>query len=155
MAQAASRHKHASGPARWRGRDGYALLEVTLALMLIAMLSALALPGLVRTTGPAALRVAAFQVSALLRDGRNVALASGHTTASFIDAGGRRMRSSASSAFVEMPSGAVAALQPSMASIRFFADGRSSGGDIVLMSNGARYIVAVSPDTGAVRVGTP
>ena len=123
--------------------------------MLIAMLSALALPGLVRTTGPATLRVAAFQVSALLRDDRNTALASGRTIASFIDAGGRRVRSSASTAFVEMPSGAVAALQPSMASIRFFADGRSSGGDVVLVSAGARYIIDVSPDTGAIRVGTP
>lgn len=140
---------------RRHGSDGYALLEVTLALMLIALLSALALPGLARTTGPATLRVAAFQVSALLRDDRNLALASGRTTASVVDGGGRRMRSAASAAFVDLPRGAIAALRPPMASIRFFADGRSSGGDVVLASNGARYIIAVSPDTGAIRVGAP
>lgn len=137
------------------GRDGFALVEVTLALMLIALLAALALPGLVRATGPAALRVAAFQVSALLREDRNVALSSGRVTMTSVGARGRRVSSGSSPASVEMPAGATAAVfHAAPPGIRFFADGRSSGGEIVIASENARFVVAISPDTGAIRVGS-
>lgn len=146
----------AAAAHRLDGRDGFALIEVMLALMLIAVLAALALPGLVRATGPAALRVAAFQVSALLREDRNSALSSGRATTTRLGARGRSVVSDASSASVGMPAGAAAGVfGATTPGIRFFADGRSSGGEIVIASDTARYVVAVSPDTGAIRVGEP
>ena len=95
---------------REMGAAGFALVEVTLALMLIGLLAALALPGLVRATGPAALRVAAFQVSALLREDRNEALRSGRASALNVASNGRRVRSQTSAGFVELPSGASATI---------------------------------------------
>ena len=146
----------AAGEHHRGGRAGFALIEVMLALMLIAVLASLALPGLVRATGPAALRIAAFQVSALLREDRNVAQSARRTTVTTIAFGGKRVLSGASSATLDMPRGATAALFDARSpAIRFFADGRSSGGAIVIASDDARYVVAVNPDTGAIRVGAP
>ena len=130
---------------------GFALLEVTLALMLIALLAALALPSLVRGTGPAALRVAALEVSALLREDRNLALASGRPSTTVIEFDGRRVRSLTSGGAIDMPNGAVAGVEG--AGIRFFADGHAAGGPLVIASDNARFVVAVSAETGAIHVG--
>ncbi len=133
-------------------RAGFALIEVMLALMLIAVLASLALPGLVRGTGPSTLRIAALQVAAMLREDRNVALTTGRFTMTSVGRG--EIRSGASRASVEMPVGATAGvLGAALPGIRFFADGRSSGGTIVIASATARAFVAVSPDTGAIDVG--
>ena len=138
------------------GSAGFALVEVTLALMLVGLLAAIALPGLVRTTGPAALRVAAFQVSALLREDRNEALRGGRASSLVVEANGRRVRSETSSGFVELPSGAVATISGTDArSIRFFGNGRSTGGDLVIVSAASRFLVSVSADTGAIHVAAP
>jgi general secretion pathway protein H len=145
-----------TAPDQRRGRDaGFALVEVTLALLLIGLLATLALPGLVRATGPAALRVAAFQVSALLREDRNAALRSGRVTVAGVEADGRRVRSLTSSTFVSVPAGATAGLLDAPGGIRFYGDGRASGGQIVLASSSSRVVVTVSPDTGAIHVVSP
>ena len=141
---------------RRRTCDGFALVEITLALMLIGLLAALALPGLVRTTGSASLRMAAFQVSALLREDRSIALSSGRSSSLLIEANGHRVRSRNSVAFVDLPIGATATIiGAETAAILFFADGRSSGGNIVLASASARYVIDVSPDSGAIHVASP
>jgi general secretion pathway protein H len=137
-----------------RRQAGFALAEVTLALMLIGLLAALALPHAVRATGPTALRIAALRVSALLREDRNAALRTGGVTIASIDAEGR-VRSETASAFVELPAGAQAHVIGAPAGIRFYGDGRSSGGMIALTAAASRYVVAVSPDTGAIDVLSP
>lgn len=138
---------------RRRDRGGFALLEVMLALMLMALLATLALPGLVRTTGPAALRVAAFETEGLLREDRTAARRSGQPSAAGV-VDGRMIRSLTTARVVALPPGAEAAMRDTPA-IRFFADGRSSGGAIVIASAAARYVVSVSPDTGAIHVAAP
>ena len=140
---------------RSAGSDGFALVEVVLALVLIALLVALSLPGLVRATGPAAVRLAAFQVSALLRDDRNAALSSGRASAAVVEGNGERVRSQTSSTFVGMPAGATAILSADASTIRFFANGRSSGGNIVIASPSSRFTIDVSSDTGAIHVASP
>ena len=131
-------------------RDGFALVEVTLALMLIAILAAIALPGLVRGTGSASLRVTAFEVSAVLREDRNAAMRTGRAVTTRVAAAG--VHSGASDANVASPIG-VAFKAP--ARFRFTPDGRASGGDIVIASDRARLVVTVSPDTGGIRVLAP
>ena len=145
-------------PARGRGRfrdsSGFTLVEVSLALLLIAVLAALSLPGLVRATGPSSLRIAALQVAALLREDRNAALTTGRLVISSVVP--HAVRAGASQATLVLPQGAKAeVLGASLPGIRFFADGRSSGGTIVLASATSHILVAVSPDTGAIHVAVP
>ena len=133
--------------ARSRDRQGgFALVEVMIALLMIAFIAALAMPGLVRPTGPGGLRIAAMNVTALLRDTRNAAIASGRATAA--SAGGGFVRTS--SVAVGMPPGAVAG--PSGATIRFMPDGRASGGPLTLASGSGAFVIGVNPDSGAIDV---
>ena len=137
-----------------RARDqggGFALLEVTLALLLIALLASLALPSLVRGTGSAALRVAALEVSALLREDRNTALASGRSSSTVIEFNGHRVHSLTNGGAIDMPNGASAGMEGG--DFRFFADGHAAGGPLVIASDKGRFIVAVSAETGAIHVG--
>lgn len=141
-----------------RGRvsdtSGFTLVEVSLALMLIAVLAALSLPGLVRATGPSTLRIAALQAAALLREDRNTAQTTGRLVTSSVDA--HVVHAGASAAELVMPPGATAGLVgATLPGIRFFADGRSSGGAIVIASATARMLIAVSADTGAIHVVGP
>lgn len=132
---------------RFRGRrDGFALVEVMIALLMIAFIAALAMPGLTRPTGAGTLRIAAMNVSALLRDARNDATASGRPTS--VVAVGGLVR--ASGAAVGMPPGAVAG--PPGATIHFMPDGRASGGPLMLASGRAAFVIGVNPDSGAIDV---
>jgi type II secretory pathway pseudopilin PulG len=134
---------------------GFALTEVTLALLLISLLATLALPRLVHVAGSATLRVAALHVSALLREDRNAALGSGQTSTLAVDQTGHRVRSLTLPNAVDMPAGTRAMLQDAPAGIRFYGDGRASGGSITLMSATSRYVVSINPDTGAIHVFSP
>lgn len=128
-------------------RDGFALIEVMVALLLIAFIAALAMPGLVRPSGQGTLRVAAMSVTALLRNARNAATASGRATTAVAD--GRLVRA-ASGVTVGMPPGAVAG--PLGATIRFTPDGRASGGPLTLASAGGAFVIGVDPNSGAIDV---
>lgn len=133
------------------GSGGFALVEVMLALILIAVLAALAMPGLARAPGSAALRVTAFQISALLREDRNAAQNAGRSVTSSVRSD--RVVSGASHAAVFVPIGAaVRVVDAPSPDIRFFTDGRSSGGTILVETAAARYAVAVRRDTGAILV---
>ena len=131
-------------------RGGFALLEVMIALLMIALIAAIAMPGLVRPTGPGTLRVAAMGVTALLRNARNLAMADGHATAAM--AAGGAVRSAETDASVAMPPGAIAG--PVGATIRFMPDGRASGGPLTLASSSGLYVIGVNPDSGAIDVST-
>ncbi len=136
-----------------RGRDsrgGFALSEMMIALLMIALIAAIAMPGLVRPTGPGTLRVAAMDVTALLRNARNLALANGR--AATATAVGVAVRSVGGDASVAMPPGTVAG--PIGATIRFMPDGRASGGPLTLGSGSGLYVIGVDPDSGAIDVST-
>lgn len=133
-----------------RSRDrhgGFALVEVMIALLMIAFIAALAMPGLVRPTGPGTLRIAAMNVTALLRDTRNAAAATGRPAAA--TAAGGLVRT-ASGAVVGMPPGAV--VGPPGATIRFTPDGRATGGPLTLASAGGAFVIGVDPVSGAIDV---
>lgn len=128
-------------------QGGFALIEVMIALLMIAFIAALAMPGLVRPTGPGTLRIAAMNVTALLRDTRNAATASGRPSAAVASGGLVRAASGAS---VGMPPGAVAG--PLGATIRFTPDGRASGGPLTLASTSGAFVIGVDPASGAIDV---
>ena len=144
------------GSARRGGAEGFTLIECMLGLMMMALLAGLALPGLQRVAGPAALRISAYEIAALLRNERTSAAALGHATATMIDSGADRVSGSASGAYVTLPNGAsVSVTENGADAIRFFADGRSSGGGLLLRGQASSLLIAVSPDTGAVRLAAP
>lgn len=129
-------------------RGGFALAEVMIALVMIALIAALAMPGLVRPTGPGTLRAAAMNASALLRTARNAALGSGH--AATVTANGGSIRSASVGAAVSMPPGATAG--PPGAAVRFAPDGRASGGPLILGSAAGVFAIGADPETGAIDV---
>ncbi len=136
-----------------RGRDargGFALSEMMIALLMIALIAAIAMPGLARPTGPGTLRAAAMDVTALLRNARNLALANGRAAAA--TAIGVAVRSTGTDASVGMPPGTVAG--PVGATIRFMPDGRASGGPMTLTSGSGLYVIGVNPESGAIDVST-
>jgi hypothetical protein len=118
-----------------------------MALMLIAMLASLALPGLVRGAGPAALRVAGFEVAALLREDRTSAISASQSVTTLI--GADRLSSGATGRTLRMPEG-ITMSAPSR--FIFRQDGHTSGGTILIASARATMLIAVSPDTGAIHV---
>lgn len=126
---------------------------MTLALALVGLITALALPRVLPNAGASGMRIKAFEIAALLRVDRNAALRSGRTVATAVDAGARRVRSGASGATVVVP--AAFALQLATGApngFRFFPDGTSSGGELILARPDAGLSVRVNDLTAAVSI---
>lgn len=139
-------------PDREEGRAGFLMMDLLLALAVMALVAALALP-FVRAGGEAALRVKSAEVAALLRSSRNAALLSGRPAIVTVDAGAGVVRSTHPAGTVVLPGGTTASLAPpGSVAITFTADGRASGGTILLAAGRARTLVRVNPLTAAVDV---
>lgn len=133
------------------GRAGFTLVETIAALLVVSLLAGLALPFLRGGPGPAALRSSAYQVSALLRGDRNAAFALGRTSTTLVDSRAGIIRSERGGAGFSTGSGMrLDLIAPLSAGIRFYPDGRSSGGDLTLSTAGHRIALRVSRDTGAI-----
>lgn len=144
-------HPRRGGPAARRA--GFTLIETIAALLLISLLAGVAVPFLRGGPGPAALRAAAYQVSALLRGERNAAFASGRPSATLVDARTGIVRSERGGAgFSAGPGMRLDFSAPLSDAIRFFPDGRSTGGDLSLSTAGRRIGLRVSRDTGAIAI---
>ena len=132
---------------------GFLMLELLLALAVMALIVALALP-FARAAGQAGLRGKAVEIASLLRSSRNAALLSGRPSVVTVDAAAGVVRSRLPPGIVAVPRGIVLATQPTQspgaAAIEFSVDGRSSGGAITLSAGRNRLIVRVNPLTAAV-----
>lgn len=137
------------------GRAGFTLLEVTLALALIGLIAALSLPRVLPHASSTALRAKAFEIAALLRADRNAALRTGRTVATALDLPGRRLRSGASPASVALPGHLGLSLVAGLPNgFRFFPDGTSSGGELILGRPGGALSVRVDGWTAAVAIAS-
>jgi general secretion pathway protein H len=116
------------------------------ALLLIAILAALALPGLGRPMGTGLLRASALQVAALLRSDRTAAMESGRTVTTKVNVTGTAVRSGGTGSVLNLPRG-VEALS---SGVEFRPDGRTSGGAIALRAAAAIITIHVDPITGAI-----
>lgn len=126
---------------------------MTLALAMIGLITALALPRIWPNAGATALRVKAFEIAALLRSDRNAALRSGRMVATAVDGGGRRVRSGASGAIIVVPPGFAVQLAAGVENgFRFFPNGTSSGGELILARPDAGLSVRVNDLTAAVSI---
>ena len=132
-------------------QGGFTLMEVVLAMTIIAMLAALGLPFLRPNTGVAALRMKTFEIAALLRADRNLALRLGNTSTVLISAESGVIQSTASTARIDLPPTLSLQLLPKGAGgIQFFADGRASAARVVIRAGKMVSIVDVNGLTAAV-----
>lgn len=135
------------------GRAGFTLMEVVLAMTIIAMLAALGLPFLRPDAGVAALRTKAFGIMALLRAERNAALRSGTAATVLVNIDTRSIRSTTSAARIDLPPSMSLRIMPErLAGIQFLPDGRASNARLTIISGNDSVAVDVNGLTAAVNL---
>jgi general secretion pathway protein H len=126
-----------------------------LALAILALLAALALPRARPFDGAAAIRARVYEAAALLRADRDAAHRRNRTVETAIDPGGRRLRSGAGPAIVSLPDGVSMRFSSRDAGgIRFYPEGRSSGGALAFSAAGRGLGIEIDAVTSAVRIRT-
>lgn len=148
-----------TGRSAGSSQQGFALIEMVVALAIVGLVIGLVLPRVAREPGPAALRAKAYEIAGLLREDRNAALLSRRPVVSRIDLGRRVMVSGARGGYVRIPDSVAIDLVQSQeeafdggGGIRFHADGRASGGAVTLSRGDIGYRVSVNWLTAAVDV---
>lgn len=127
-----------------------------LALALIALLAALALPRARPYDGGAALRAKAYETAALLRADRDAARRLDREVASVVDFAGRRVSSGSVRRWIVLPDGVSMRLKADrFQGFRFFPDGRSSGGELALLAGRRGLVLTVDRLTSAVEIRAP
>jgi general secretion pathway protein H len=119
---------------------GFTLIELLVVLGILALVLAVALPLLPGAADRAALRTAAGQIAAGLRETRTIALASGRSASFTLDTASRAYRIGDGAVWHVLPANvatelftaAQEQLDDVTGDIRFFSDGSSTGGGIRL-----------------------
>ena len=145
----------------WRqGEQGFTLLELILALGIMALGVAVVFPFFNASRAGYQLRAAAYEIASQLREARAAAQARNVDQAFMIDVGNRRMwieghdarRSLSARLAVDVEVPIAEQLAANLVRVRFFADGGASGGNFLLRDGGRQAIVTVNWLTGDVRV---
>jgi general secretion pathway protein H len=139
---------------------GFTLLEMVCVLALIAMMAAVLLPLIPHHTSRSRLQAYALQTATLLKADRNAAIRRGMDVATLVDAGGRSIRSGATTDMIRIPDDVrFDALLPqtcnrhaALSTISFFASGMSCGGAIALTRLDAGYEIRVNWLTGRIEI---
>ena len=139
---------------------GFTLLELIVALGIMALGVAVAFPFFDRSRSGYQLRAAAYDVATQLRDARAAAQARNADQAFMIDVGNRRTWIEGYAVRRPLPPGLAVdvevpgaeQLAANLVRVRFFADGSASGGKLVLRDGARRATVTVNWLTGDVRV---
>jgi len=142
-----------------RTSSGFTLLEMLVVLAILGLMGALALPTLRRPPDNLRLEAATRTLASALRFSRAQAIARNADVVLTIHADRRVFESSTGSAIqldqeisVEMIFAAPERRGRAVGAIRFFPDGSSSGGDIVLTLDKRQARIAVNWLTGAARL---
>lgn len=142
-----------------RRQAGFTLVEV-IAILVIAAIAASALSFIVRPrSGNAQLKALAGTVAAGLRHTRGRAIKRGRELVAHIDVGGRRINWGTTRAPLTLQRGisikattAKSEMSSSVAGIRFFPNGSSTGGRLRVSSDGKHYEIVVNWLTGRVSI---
>src|SRR5262245_25397578 len=142
------------------GEQGFTLLELIVALGIMALGLAVVFPYFNASRAGYQLRAAAYDVATQLRDARAAAQARNLDQAFIIDVGNRRtwieggaaprVLSPRLAVDVEVPGGEQ--LAADLVRVRFFADGSASGGKLTARDGARRATITVNWLTGDVRI---
>ena len=140
---------------------GFTLIEVTVALVLLALITAMIIPLMSGSQAKADVQSAAREIAAALRTTRNLAMMHGHSEAFLIDTASGAFRAGTTTAPQRIPGGVQLALitateeriDDRTGGIRFLADGSSTGGGVRLVKGNSRDQVLVDWLTGRVSIG--
>lgn len=147
-----------AGPGPVRADAGFTVLELLIALAIVVLAVALAVPSFSRSRGSLAVHSAAFELAAQLRSARAAARATNAEQSVTLDAAGHRYWQSAvrTSHFLPVTPQITVPdserLDGATSRIRFFPDGGASGGHIVLRDARSAATVHVDWLTSDVRV---
>jgi general secretion pathway protein H len=141
---------------------GFTLLEMAAVVAIVAMLAAILLPTLPRSTSRQRLAGYAVEAAALLKADRTAAVRRNTQINAQIDAPGHMIRSGATGRALQIPADVSfqATLprtcneRPARSTISFFASGMSCGGTITLSRLGTGFEIRVNWLTGGVEVAT-
>jgi general secretion pathway protein H len=144
------------------GTAGFTLLEMVAVVAIVAMLAAILLPWLPRSTSRQRLAGYAVETAALLKSDRTAAVRRATLVSAQVDAPGHVIRSGSTGRALQIPADVSfqAVLprtcneRPAHSTISFFATGMSCGGTIVLSRLGVGFEVRVNWLTGGVEIVT-
>jgi len=147
-------------PESPRADDGFTLLEITVVLFLAGIMMALAVPALNAGSAGLEMKAAARQVGAGLRKARAVAVGERREAVLTLDLAAHTFEVSGDPKVYALPAGVELklftatseALDDTHGSIRFYADGSSTGGRITLGRGESQQEVDVDWLTGRVKV---
>jgi general secretion pathway protein H len=139
---------------------GFSLLEMLVALAIVALLVAVLMPNTSLRHERTELQSSARAVGAALRMTRSRAIAASRETSLVVDVEKAVYRPAGAAAPVPLPKGVRVALftaedqelSQTVGAIRFYPDGSSSGGGVALLLSGLRYDVLVDWLTGGVSI---
>jgi general secretion pathway protein H len=142
---------------------GFTLIELLVVLGILALALAVALPMLPGAADRTALRAAAAEITAGLRETRSLALARGRSAAFTLDTARRVYRIGDGAAWRALPASVATILFTATrerlddvtGEIRFFSDGSSTGGGVHLAQGKAEDEIRVDWLTGRVSLATP
>src|SRR5215510_3699134 len=140
--------------------EGFTLLEMVCIIAVIAMMAAVLLPYIPRSTSRPRLEAYAVETAALLKADRTAAIRHRVQIVTQVDAGARSLRSGSTGQVLRVPEDVVfeAILpsrcndRPALSTISFFPTGISCGGTLVLSRPGSTYEVRVNWLTGGIEI---
>lgn len=146
-----------------RRQSGFSLLEMIVVVTLLALAYALVAPRLGAGGDAIALKSAARQLAAGLRQARSTAVASGSEaslvldlkTGQFVITGDVRQHRLPEGLQYGLFTASSEQIDGDRGGVRFFADGSSTGGRIAVAAGGTRQFVDIDWLTGRVRVLEP
>jgi len=140
------------------GSAGFTLVEMLVVLSILAFVAAFAVPQLSRGSEGMRLDTAALEIAAALRATRAAAITGNRQTALVIDVERRtyessvvRPRSFASDIVAKLTYAAPIRSESSDGGFRFFPDGSSTGGELMLSLRGKQAKLCIDWLTGIVR----
>ena len=147
---------------RRRTTAGFTLLEMVAVIAVVAMLAAILLPSLPRSTSRQRLAGYAVETAALLKADRTAAVRRNTQVSAQINAPGHVIQSGSTRRALQIPADVSfqAVLprtcneRPAHSTISFFATGMSCGGTIILSRLGVTFEVRVNWLTGGVEIVT-